>query len=339
MVYCNLMVTKHSCCVYLGDELARYAFGEDHPFGPLRHEAFKSALLGQQLDQSVDILSPSSTTQERLELFHRHEYIEKVRHLSKFGTGFLDQGDTPAFIGMYEAVLCVVGSVCDAIDRLVAGSYQRAFIPIAGLHHARRHCAAGFCVVNDCGVAIEYLRDRYGIRKIAYVDIDAHHGDGVYYSFADDPDLIFVDFHEDGRFLYPGSGDISETGEGDAKGTKLNIPMPPGADDDLFMKLWPRAEAFIRNGKPEFILLQCGADSIDGDPITHMAYSPAVHAHTMARVCALADEFADSRVVAMGGGGYNLDNLARAWTASVNAMVEAERLTNPHFSPGGYAAW
>ncbi|NNJ96618.1 MAG: acetoin utilization protein AcuC [Gammaproteobacteria bacterium] len=328
------MANEHSCCVYLGDELARYAFGSNHPFGPLRHESFKNALLSQKLDLAVDILPPSATTQNRLELFHRHEYIEKVRRLSKFGAGYLDQGDTPAFTGMYEAVLAVAGSVCDAIDRLLTGTYKRAFIPIAGLHHARRHSAAGFCVVNDCGIAIEYLRNRYGIRKIAYVDIDAHHADGVYYSFADDPDLIFVDFHEDGRFLYPGSGDISETGEGDAKGTKLNIPMPPGADDDLFMKLWPRAEAFLRNGEPEFILLQCGADSIDGDPITHMAYSPCVHAYVVSRICALADEFCNGHVVAMGGGGYNLDNLARAWVASVNAMVEAEQTTSPQFSPG-----
>jgi acetoin utilization protein AcuC len=323
MVYCKPMANEHSCCVYLGDELARYAFGDSHPFGPLRHDAFKNALLSQKLDHSVAILPPSSTTQDRLELFHRHEYIEKVKRMSKFGTGFLDQGDTPAFIGMYEAVLSVTGSVCDAIDRTIAGQCKRAFIPIAGLHHARRHIAAGFCVVNDCGIAIEYLRDRYGIHRIAYIDIDAHHGDGVYYSFADDPDLIFIDFHEDGRFLYPGSGDISETGEGDAKSTKLNIPMPPGANDELFMKLWPRAEAFIRKGRPEFILVQCGADSIEGDPITHMAYSPSVHAHAITRVCALADEFCDGRVVAMGGGGYNLDNIASAWTAVVSAMIDA----------------
>ena len=318
------MTVKHSCCVYLGEELARYAFGDDHPFGPLRHDTFKQALFRQGLERSVDILAPATTTQNILELFHRHEYIEKVKRMSKFGTGFLDQGDTPAFIGMYEAALTVAGTVCNAIDRLVANEYKYAFIPIAGLHHARRHSAAGFCVVNDCGIAVEYLRDKYNIHRIAYIDIDAHHGDGVFYSFADDPDLVFVDFHEDGRFLYPGTGDIGETGNGNAKGTKLNVPMPPGANDEIFNKLWPSAEEFIRKGRPEFILVQCGADSIEGDPITHMAYTPSVHSYAVTRICTIAKEFCHGRAVALGGGGYNLDNIARAWTAVVSAMVDAD---------------
>ncbi|MCB1985181.1 MAG: acetoin utilization protein AcuC [Burkholderiales bacterium] len=317
------MKAKHSCCVYLGDELARYAFGEDHPFGPHRHSAFSKALHEKALDQSVDILKPVATTQEVLELFHEHEYIEKVKQLSKSGGGFLDQGDTPAFIGMYEAALTVAGTVCNAIDRLVNNEYTRAFIPIAGLHHARRHTAAGFCVVNDCGIAIEYLRHKHNIDRIAYIDIDAHHGDGVFYSFENDPDLIFVDFHEDGRFLYPGTGNAAESGKANAAGTKLNIPMPPGAGNEIFMQLWPRAEAFIRAGKPEFILVQCGADSINGDPITHMAYTEYVHKYVTTNVCRIANAFCGGRVVALGGGGYNLDNIAKTWPAVVSAMIDA----------------
>lgn len=319
------MKAKYSCCVYLGDELARYAFGDDHPFGPLRHSAFSKELYKKALDQYVDILKPVMATQEVLELFHEHEYIEKVKNMSKFGSGFLDQGDTPAFIGMYQAALTVAGTICNAIDRLVNNEYTRAFIPIAGLHHARRHIAAGFCVINDCGIAIEYLRRKHNINRIAYIDIDAHHGDGVFYSFENDPDLIFVDFHEDGHFLYPGTGNITETGNGDAEGTKLNIPMPPGAGNELFMKLWPRAEEFIRTSKPEFVLVQCGADSIYGDPITHMAYTEYVHKHTVTNVCRIANEFCGGRVVALGGGGYNLDNIAKTWAAVVSAMIDVDR--------------
>ena len=317
------MTARHSCCVYLGEALARYAFGEDHPFGPLRHDAFSRALSARGLDREVDILEPVMTTQNTLELFHEHAYIEQVKARSRFGTGFLDQGDTPAFIGMYEAALTVAGTVCNAIDRVVNREYKTAFIPIAGLHHARRHVAAGFCVINDCGIAIEYLRHEHSIDRVAYIDIDAHHGDGVFYSFADDPDLIFVDFHEDGRYLYPGTGDVTETGEGKAAGTKLNIPMPPRAGDELFRKLWPRAEAFIRKSRPEFILVQCGADSIAGDPITHMAYTQAAHAHAVTRLRAIASEYCDGRVVAMGGGGYDLGNIAKTWTAVVSALIDA----------------
>jgi acetoin utilization protein AcuC len=194
------------------------------------------------------------------------------------------------------------------------------FVPIAGLHHARRDRAAGFCVFNDIGVAIETLRAVHGVRRIAYVDIDAHHGDGVFYSFEEDPDLIFADIHEDGHYLYPGSGFVQETGRGRAQGTKLNIPMPPGADDTAFRRVWPQVEEFVRAGQPEFILLQAGADSIAGDPITHLQFSPQTHGYAAARLVSLADELCLGRLLATGGGGYNRANLAAAWCEVVQAL-------------------
>jgi acetoin utilization protein AcuC len=244
-----------------------------------------------------------------------------VQAQSRSGNGFLDYGDTPAFPGVYEAAATVVGCTVDAVRQVMAGNCRRAFIPIAGLHHARRDGAAGFCVFNDCGVAIETLRAEHGVRRVAYVDIDAHHGDGVYYGFADDPEVFIADVHEDGRTLYPGSGAVEETGTGTAAGTKLNLPLPPYADDAAFMQIWPRVEEFVRACRPEFILLQCGADSIAGDPITHLQFSLRVHAHAAARLCALADDGCGGRLVALGGGGYDRDNLARAWCAVVEAMA------------------
>ena len=317
------MGQDHSCCVYLGEELASYGFGNDHPFGPMRHQVFEQAFYKKSLYEKVDILAPQTIDQGVLELFHSHEYVEQVKQQSKFGAGYLDQGDTPAFIGMFEAASAVVGTVCDAVDRLVNHEYKRAFIPIAGLHHARRHIAAGFCVFNDCGVAIEYLRHQYKIQRIAYVDIDAHHGDGVFYSFENDPELIFSDLHEDGRFLYPGTGAATETGKDDAQGTKLNIPMLPESNDDAFMQVWESVEKFLLEQGADFILLQCGADSIKGDPITHMEYSEKAHAHAAKRLCKLANEMCEGKFIAMGGGGYNHDNIAKAWTAVVESMVQA----------------
>jgi acetoin utilization protein AcuC len=315
-------MNSHSCCVYLSDELATYGFGDEHPFGPQRHHVFEQAFYHQALDQKVDILPAVQTDRQTLELFHTKDYISKVIEQSKFGVGYLDNGDTPAFIGMYEAALYVAGSVLDAIDQLMSEHYKKAFIPIAGLHHARRHIAAGFCVVNDCGIAIETLFNKYHLQRVAYIDIDAHHGDGVFYSFEDDPRLIFVDLHEDGQFLYPGTGAISEIGKGKAAGTKLNIPMPPQADDELFFKMWPQVEKFIEKHQPEFILLQCGADSIAGDPITHLAYTEQAHAHAAKSLAALAEKYCAGKILAMGGGGYNHDNIAKTWTAVVNALSE-----------------
>jgi acetoin utilization protein AcuC len=203
----------------------------------------------------------------------------------------------------------------------MAGTARRAFIPIAGLHHASRAGAAGFCAFNDCGIAIETLRQRYGIKRVAYVDIDAHHGDGVFYGFVDDPDLLFADIHEDGRDLYPGTGAASETGEGVAVGTKLNIPLRAESGDAEFMAAWENIESYLLAGKPEFILFQCGADSLDGDPLTHLRYTEATHAHAAQRLGVIADQLGHGRVLAMGGGGYNRRNLARAWTRVVQGLI------------------
>ena len=204
----------------------------------------------------------------------------------------------------------------------MCGAATRSFSPIAGLHHAGREHAAGFCVFNDCGIAIEYLRQKHGLKRIAYVDIDAHHGDGVFYGFEDDPDLIFADLHEDGRYLYPGTGAADETGKGAATGTKLNIPMAPGSGDDEFDAAWHLVEAYIDNAAPEFIIMQCGADSLEGDPITHLCYTEEAHAMAAKRLCKLADRHCGGRIVGTGGGGYNRRNLARAWTRVVQSFAE-----------------
>lgn len=307
--------------VYFGDQLGWYGFGDGHPFGPDRIHAFWRETLKQGLDKRVEIMAPVACDEQTLLRFHTPEYIERVKRASQTGEGYLDSGDTPAFKGVFEAGSYVVGSDLDALSRMVAGEMPRVFIPIAGLHHARRDSAAGFCAFNDCGVIIETLRAQYGIRRVAYIDIDAHHGDGVFYSYEGDPDVGFADLHEDGRYLYPGTGAASETGTGAAVGTKLNIPLDPGSDDQAFHRAWPRVEEYLRDFKPEIILLQAGADSIEGDPITHMRFSPAVHGHAAASLVRIADEYCDGRIIAMGGGGYNRTNLALGWNEVLKALL------------------
>lgn len=307
--------------VYVGEALAAYGFGEGHPFGPDRMDAFWNHARGQGLDARVTVCEPVSAAREVIERFHTGDYVARVIAQSQTGRGYLDYGDTPAFAGVYEAAAVVVGSTVDAVHAVMSGRHRRAFVPIAGLHHARRDQAAGFCVFNDCGVAIETLKIDYGCERIAYVDIDAHHGDGVFYAFESDPAVIFADLHEDGRYLYPGTGAATETGSGAARGTKLNVPMPPGANDALFLKAWEAVESHLARFEPQCILLQCGADSIAGDPITHLEYTPQAHAHATERLCALAERHCGGRLVAMGGGGYNRDNLARAWSAVLSALI------------------
>jgi acetoin utilization protein AcuC len=318
-----MSVRDPNTCVVVGERIARYGFGEGHPFGPDRHEAFLREFRAEGLDRRVLMLAPRAASREELQSFHTPEYVATVADRSRTGQGYLDGGDTPAFRGVYEAASDVVGAALVATEAIMEGSVRRGFVPIAGLHHATRARAAGFCVFNDCGVVIEQLRRRFGLARVAYVDIDAHHGDGVFYAFEEDPQLLFADIHEDGRYLYPGTGAEHETGRGAAIGTKLNLPLPPAADDAAFGPAWDRVEAFLEAGRPEFIVFQCGADSLDGDPITHLRLTEAAHAHAAARLAALADRHCQGRVLGLGGGGYNRRNLARAWTRVVDAFAAA----------------
>lgn len=303
-----------------GPEIAAYGFPNGHPFGPDRHDAFMAELERSDVFQELDIVNAQPGSRDVLELFHTPGFVDFVERRSVEGQGLLDGGDTPAYPGVFEDAAAVVGGTVGLLERIMAGEAKRGFIPIGGLHHARRDGAAGFCVFNDCGIAIEAARKHHGLTRIAYIDIDAHHGDGVYYGFEDDPDVIIADTHEDGRFLYPGTGHRHETGTGAAEGTKLNIPLPPGAADAEFHRAWEEIETFLSAFAPELYLLQCGADSVAGDPITHLEFSLDAHAYAARRLRSLADATASGRLLAMGGGGYNRNNLAQCWTRVVEAL-------------------
>ncbi|MFP4560328.1 MAG: acetoin utilization protein AcuC [Thiohalorhabdus sp.] len=308
-------------CIYLGAALGAYGFGGGHPFGRDRMEAFRRRAAQKGLEDRVRVCTPVSADRDLLERFHVPEYVERVRTLSERGGGFLDLGDTPAEPGIFEAGSTVVGSAVDGAERLLRGDCAAVFLPIGGLHHARRDRASGFCVFNDCGVVIETLKRDHGLERIAYVDIDAHHGDGVFYELEADPAVWIADIHQDGRTLFPGTGGAEERGKGEAEGTKLNLPQPPGADERDFQAAWEEVEAHLDRARPEFIILQCGADSLAGDPLANLAFSPATHARAAAR---LQERAAGCRggLLALGGGGYNRENLAEAWTAVVAALAD-----------------
>lgn len=309
--------------VVLGERIARYGFPCGHPFGPDRHAAFVREFDARGLRQKVTVLEPVQASEAELQLFHTSAYVEFVRERSEAGTGTLDGGDTPAFRGVYEAAANVVGAGLRAAEWIMARPGTRAFVPIGGLHHAARDKAAGFCVLNDCGVIIEHLRRRHGLQRIAYVDIDAHHGDGVYYAFESDPGVIIADLHESGQSLYPGTGAADERGCGTAEGTKLNVPLEAGAGDLQFAAVWPELLAHVARHQPQFIILQCGADSVAGDPLAHLEFQAACHGRAARDLLTLARQLGHSRVLALGGGGYDRLNLAQAWAEVVTGLLEA----------------
>lgn len=166
-------------------------------------------------------------------------------------------------------------------------------------------------------------RKKYGVSRILYVDIDAHHGDGVYYEFEKDSSVFIADIHEDGHYLYPGTGNETEIGSGNAIGTKINLPLKPNSIDKDFIDAFKKVENFIKNAaKFELIILQCGADGIGGDPLTHLQYSPKAHAYAADKLHQLSHEYCNEKIIALGGGGYNQTNIADGWTEVVKSFIK-----------------
>jgi len=312
------MTAVEGLVLYQDEGLGDYHFGDQHPFGPKRLQAFVDEVRRRGLAEGTLNGSAEMASEELLQRFHVPEFLQRVRSQSRFGVGYLDGGDTPAAAGIYEAAARVVGTSVNAARRLMDGQGSRAFVPIAGLHHSLRGRASGFCVFNDIGVVIEVLKHDYGLTRIAYVDIDAHHGDGVLYPYNDDPTVFIVDIHQQG--IFPMTGEAEETGIGAGAGTKLNLPLEAGAGDAAFFRAWSQAEPFLRACEPEFVILQCGADSLAGDPLTSLDLSTNCHAHAARWLRGLAEECCSGRLLAMGGGGYDLDNIAAGWCAVVEAL-------------------
>ena len=309
--------------VVKGDELLKYSFPDPHPFRKERVSIFfkKVEELKKELGESLRIYEPKLASPEDVIIFHEKSYVDFVEKKCRDGVGYLDYGDTPAFKGCYEASLYVVGSTLELVKAVLEGEIDHGFNPVGGLHHARKDSAGGFCIFNDVAVAIKYLLEKAGLREVLYVDIDAHHGDGVFYSFYFDKRVRILDFHQSGRTLYPGTGFEHERGGGEAFGTKLNISFLPGAGTREFKEAWDSmAEEFLAQSNPDFILLQAGADGLAGDPLTGLNYTEKVHKFVASRLHELAHEKCEGRIVAVGGGGYDPENIAKAWTSVIKAF-------------------
>ncbi|MEM4318740.1 MAG: acetoin utilization protein AcuC [Candidatus Pacearchaeota archaeon] len=300
--------------IALDKKLKLYSFPA-HPFNASRFDAFKKAFEESKI--KAEFVEARLASEDELRLFHMQKYIDFVKSSSQTGIGYLDYGDTPAFLGCYEEACYVVGTVLNTVDKIIQKK-QYGFVPIAGLHHAYPDRAAGFCIFNDIGIAINYLRKFYGINKVLYFDIDAHHGDGVFYPFIADSNLYIVDFHQ--MPLYPGTGYSYETGEGKARGTKLNLPLSPGSTDKIFQIKLEQVKKFLTNKKTEFIIMQAGADSMAHDYLASLMFKKA---HTLAARFLLnyAKKW-NANILVLGGGGYNNNNVANAWMQVISEIAK-----------------
>jgi len=291
--------------------LREYDFGTGHPFAMAFRELgtrlFEASLTGEERVEWLRGLTPA--TAETLGTFHTESYVQAVERSAHLGQRvWLDSGDTPSFPGCDEAAARVVAGTVSAVDAALARNAP-AFQPFGGLHHAHPDRASGFCIYNDVAIGVRAAVERLG--RVAYIDIDAHHGDGVMYGFYDSGRVLDIDFHQDGRTLFPGTGHVNEHGGGDGAGLKVNLPLPPGAGDEALVPLFERiVPPMLREFRPGLIILQHGVDGHAGDPLAQLQFTPAGYTTVVSRLLELASELCDGRLVVTGGGGYDPVNVA-----------------------------
>ncbi|MBY9020399.1 MAG: hypothetical protein KGD67_05030, partial [Candidatus Lokiarchaeota archaeon] len=238
----------------------------------------------------------------------------------------LGPGDNPIFKGMYEASALVCGASTLAADLVWKNDdIMIGFNPAGGLHHAQKKRASGFCIFNDIAVAIHHLKHLKKDIKIAYLDIDCHHGDGVQWLFYDDPNVLTISFHESGKFLFPGTGHTNEVGEGPGKGFSLNFPLLPGTSNRMFVKLFrycvPRIlEAY----SPDVLFTQLGVDMHFNDPLTQMGVSISAYKDIAQTLYTCTHDYCNNKWVAVGGGGYLMTVVPRAWSVFLARMLDVK---------------
>lgn len=320
-----------SCAFLYDPRLTQYTLSDGHPFKPLRLELTRSLLHASGLLEEAHEVVPEAIPDRVLAQVHAPAYLSAVKAASKgervpraleFGLG---TGDNPIFAGMHEAVSLVCAATLRAVDLVASGAVQRAANLSGGLHHAHFDRASGFCVYNDLAVGIRHAVERYGMR-VAYLDLDAHHGDGVQWLFYESSEVMTISLHESGRYLFPGTGHAYELGKDAGRGRSVNMPLEPFTEDESFAESFeavvPRAmEAF----RPDLIVLQAGADMHRFDPLADLALSTYGMERSYKRVSELADRYCAGRLVATGGGGYDpYRTVPRAWSLLWAALSRQE---------------
>lgn len=306
------------------DQLSRHVLRTDHPMRPVRLRMTHDLLAAYGLlEHTAGVwLPPRPATVEELLSVHSEEYIEAVRTISDdrgrsgAGTyGFSISGDNPIYEGMWEAALLSTGASLVAMEQVLEGKAKVGFSPSGGLHHAMRNCASGFCIFNDPAVIIAIMAGR-GL-KVAYLDIDAHHGDGVQDAFYDTDQVMTISTHEAGKWLFPGTGDTSEIGTGRGRGYSVNIPMAPYTNDHLYAWAYSAViDPLLEQFRPDVVVAQLGVDGHEGDPLAHLHLTTRTYDQVMRSVAALGVPW-----IALGGGGYKLDAVARVWTLEYARML------------------
>jgi acetoin utilization protein AcuC len=313
--------------VIIWDEaLLGYDLGGRHPLNPIRLDLTIRLARSLGVLDGVQPLAPVQATDDELRTVHSEDYIAAVKQAPRRYVGHgLGTPDNPVFSRMHEASALVAGGSLLAADEILTGRAARAVNISGGLHHAMRDRASGFCIYNDCALAIRRLLEG-GMSRVAYVDIDVHHGDGVQEAFADDPRVLTISLHQHPATLFPGTGNSADIGAPGAQGSAVNVPLPPGTSDDGWLRAFHAVvPALLRAFQPEVLVTQHGADTHVEDPLADLALS--VDGQRVAhRVLAdLADTTAGGRWLALGGGGYSLFRVVpRSWAHLLGTVLDRQ---------------
>jgi acetoin utilization protein AcuC len=308
--------------VVFDDGLTQYDFGLGHPMAPVRVDlTIRLARSLGVLDlPDVEVVPAPTAPEAELARIHSSSYIDAVGRCSLDPyTDELVHGlgtdDTPTFTGMHEASAHIVGATLEAARRVWSGQALHAVNITGGLHHAMPDAASGFCVYNDPAIGIAWLLEQ-GAERIAYVDIDVHHGDGVQAAFYDDPRVLTISLHETPRTLFPGTGEATDIGGPGALGSAVNVALPPGTADGGWLRAFHAVvPQLLREFKPSVLLTQHGCDSHMDDPLAHLMLSVDGQRSAHQALHDLAHEVCEGRWVATGGGGYSvIDVVPRTWT-------------------------
>lgn len=321
---------KKDAVFIFSEEQLGYSFSDTHPFNQKRIVLTLDLLKKSDSISDKDIIIPRTATDEELLLVHDPKFIDIVK---RAGRGLVNEDigsvygigteDTPIFPNMHEASAMLVGGTLTAVDEVMEGRAKYALNLGGGLHHGFQGKASGFCVYNDSSVAIKYMQKKYGAR-VLYIDTDAHHGDGVQWTFYDDPNVCTLSIHETGRYLFPGTGSVTERGNGDGYGTSFNFPIDAFTEDESFLETYKTSiEEIADFFKPDVILTQNGADAHYFDPLTHLYGTMKIYEEIPRIARDIAERYCEGRWIAVGGGGYDIWRVVpRAWSHIWLAMKQ-----------------
>ncbi len=322
------MAMSHSAFIFHKDYL-KYDFGDSHVLNEKRLVSARELMISYGLigPEGAVEMSPVPARYEEILEVHDRDYVDILLQLSEEPGGSslahgLGVSDNPVFRGMYGAAALQVGGTLLACDTVVGGGTKRALNIGGGFHHALPKMASGFCILNDLAIGIKHLLKRPECRRVLYLDIDAHHADGVQTIFSSDPRVLNISIHEDGRYLFPGSGFEDDIGSGEGTGFVVNVPLPPYTGDASYLYAFNEiVPPLIRSYKPYVTITQLGADAHFMDPLTHLSVSTRTYEEIGTAIDENTRKYCGERWIAVTGGGYDILTCSRVWTLMLAKMV------------------